>query len=123
MSSDKNLLINQVKIQRRFYQNVPLLSASPRVNEASKTLALARYLEPFPVSLLTCVNKLANMLKIHNTLSREKQEFIPIEAGRIRMYVCGLTVQDIPHLGHAMIAQYLADLRALDMLPEAVALA
>jgi len=101
VSSDKNLLINQVKIQRRFYQNVPLLSASPRVNEASKTLALARYLEPFPVSLLTCVNKLANMLKIHNTLSREKQEFIPIEAGRIRMYVCGLTVQDIPHLGHA----------------------
>ena len=41
------------------------------------------------------------MLKIHNTLSREKQEFIPLEAGRIRMYVCGLTVQDVPHLGHA----------------------
>ena len=41
------------------------------------------------------------MLKIHNTLSREKQEFVPLEAGQIRMYVCGLTVQDVPHLGHA----------------------
>jgi cysteinyl-tRNA synthetase len=41
------------------------------------------------------------MLKIHNTLSREKQEFIPIQAGKVSMYVCGLTVQDVPHLGHA----------------------
>ena len=41
------------------------------------------------------------MLKIHNTLTREKQNFSPIEPGRVRMYVCGLTVQDVPHLGHA----------------------
>ena len=41
------------------------------------------------------------MLKIHNTLAREKQDFIPIEPGKVRMYVCGLTVQDVPHLGHA----------------------
>jgi cysteinyl-tRNA synthetase len=41
------------------------------------------------------------MLKIYNTLAREKQEFIPIDPGKVRMYVCGLTVQDVPHLGHA----------------------
>jgi cysteinyl-tRNA synthetase len=41
------------------------------------------------------------MLKIHNTLTREKQVFSPIKPGLAQMYVCGLTVQDIPHLGHA----------------------
>jgi cysteinyl-tRNA synthetase len=41
------------------------------------------------------------MLKIHNTLTRQKQEFVPIEPGKIRMYVCGLTVYDDCHLGHA----------------------
>ncbi len=41
------------------------------------------------------------MLKIHNSLAREKQDFVPIESGKVRMYVCGLTVQDVPHLGHA----------------------
>ena len=41
------------------------------------------------------------MLKLHNTLTREKQTFVPIEPGKVRMYVCGLTVQDVPHLGHA----------------------
>lgn len=41
------------------------------------------------------------MLKIYNTLSREKQDFIPLETGRVGLYVCGLTVQDVPHLGHA----------------------
>lgn len=41
------------------------------------------------------------MLKIYNTLSREKQKFVPLQPGLISMYVCGLTVQDVPHLGHA----------------------
>jgi len=41
------------------------------------------------------------MLKIYNTLAKEKQEFIPIEAGKVRMYVCGMTVYDYCHLGHA----------------------
>jgi cysteinyl-tRNA synthetase len=41
------------------------------------------------------------MLKIHNSLVREKQDFIPIEAGKVRMYVCGVTVYDYCHLGHA----------------------
>ncbi len=43
------------------------------------------------------------MLKIHNTLTRAKQEFIPIEPGKARMYVCGMTVYDYCHLGHARV--------------------
>ena len=43
------------------------------------------------------------MLKIYNTLNREKQDFIPIEPGKVRMYVCGMTVYDFCHLGHARV--------------------
>ena len=43
------------------------------------------------------------MLKIHNTLTREKQDFVPIEPGKARMYVCGMTVYDYCHLGHARV--------------------
>lgn len=43
------------------------------------------------------------MLKIYNSLAREKQDFIPIVAGKIRMYVCGMTVYDYCHLGHARV--------------------
>ena len=43
------------------------------------------------------------MLKIYNTLARDKQEFVPIEPGRVRMYVCGMTVYDYCHLGHARV--------------------
>jgi cysteinyl-tRNA synthetase len=41
------------------------------------------------------------MLKIYNSLARRKQDFVPIEPGRVRMYVCGMTVYDYCHLGHA----------------------
>jgi len=40
-------------------------------------------------------------LRIHNTLSRELQPFAPIEPGHVRMYVCGITVYDLCHIGHA----------------------
>ena len=43
------------------------------------------------------------MLKIHNTLTRQKQAFVPIEPGRVRMYVCGMTVYDYCHIGHARV--------------------
>jgi cysteinyl-tRNA synthetase len=43
------------------------------------------------------------MLKIYNTLAREKQEFVPLVPGRVRMYVCGMTVYDYCHLGHARV--------------------
>lgn len=41
-------------------------------------------------------------LTIYNTLTRQKEPFRPIEAGRVRMYVCGPTVYDKAHVGHAM---------------------
>ncbi|MCE9632865.1 MAG: cysteine--tRNA ligase [Methylophilales bacterium] len=43
------------------------------------------------------------MLKLYNTLSREKETFTPIEPGKVRMYVCGMTVYDYCHLGHARV--------------------
>ena len=43
------------------------------------------------------------MLKIYNSLTRDKQEFVPITPGRVRMYVCGMTVYDYCHLGHARV--------------------
>lgn len=43
------------------------------------------------------------MLKIYNSLAREKQTFVPIEAAKVRMYVCGMTVYDYCHLGHARV--------------------
>ncbi len=57
------------------------------------------------------------MLKIFNSLSGEKQEFKPIEPGKVRMYVCGMTVYDFCHVGHArvmvvfdMVARYMRSL-------------
>ena len=41
------------------------------------------------------------MLKVHNSASRKLEEFAPREPGRVRMYVCGLTVYNDMHLGHA----------------------
>ena len=43
------------------------------------------------------------MLRIYNTLTRSKEEFHPIEPGHVRMYVCGMTVYDYCHLGHARV--------------------
>jgi cysteinyl-tRNA synthetase len=41
------------------------------------------------------------MLKIYNTLTQVKEEFIPIETGKVGIYVCGITTYDYCHLGHA----------------------
>lgn len=53
-------------------------------------------------------------LRIYNTLTKQKDEFIPQEPGKVRMYVCGPTVYDSCHIGHArsvvvfdVIARYL----------------
>ncbi len=43
------------------------------------------------------------MLKIHNDLTRSKEVFEPLEPGKVRMYVCGMTVYDLCHLGHARV--------------------
>ncbi len=53
-------------------------------------------------------------LFIHNTLTNKKEEFVPLEKGKVKMYVCGVTVYDDIHMGHArsmivfdMVARYL----------------
>ena len=43
------------------------------------------------------------MLQIHNSLTRQKEPFQPIAPGKVRMYVCGMTVYDYCHLGHARV--------------------
>jgi cysteinyl-tRNA synthetase len=43
------------------------------------------------------------MLRIYNSLARDKQDFVPIRPGEVRMYVCGMTVYDYCHLGHARV--------------------
>ena len=40
-------------------------------------------------------------LRIYNTLSRALEDFSPIEPGHVRMYVCGMTIYDLCHIGHA----------------------
>jgi cysteinyl-tRNA synthetase len=42
-------------------------------------------------------------LRIYNTLARDKQTFVPRRAGEVRMYVCGITVYDYCHIGHARL--------------------
>jgi cysteinyl-tRNA synthetase len=55
--------------------------------------ALANYAGPTPPRFMT--------LSIFNTLSRSIEVFVPIEAKRVRMYVCGMTLYDLCHMGHA----------------------
>jgi len=43
------------------------------------------------------------MLQIYNSLTRKKETFKPIRAGEVRMYVCGMTVYDYCHIGHARV--------------------
>jgi cysteinyl-tRNA synthetase len=43
------------------------------------------------------------MLKIYNSLTNKKESFKPIVAGQVRMYVCGMTVYDYCHIGHARV--------------------
>ncbi|PLZ02709.1 cysteine--tRNA ligase [Burkholderia sp. WAC0059] len=42
-------------------------------------------------------------LRIYNTLARDKQAFVPLQSGVVRMYVCGMTVYDYCHVGHARV--------------------
>jgi cysteinyl-tRNA synthetase len=54
------------------------------------------------------------MITVHNSLTGEKETLTPLEAGHVRMYVCGMTVYDLCHIGHArafvvfdVVARYL----------------
>ena len=53
-------------------------------------------------------------MKIYNSMTGKKEEFVPIEGNNVKMYACGVTVYDLSHIGHArqaivyaMIADYL----------------
>ena len=41
------------------------------------------------------------MLHLYNTRTREKARFVPLEDGKVGLYVCGITVYDLSHMGHA----------------------
>ncbi|HEX5133297.1 MAG TPA: class I tRNA ligase family protein, partial [Candidatus Krumholzibacteria bacterium] len=41
-------------------------------------------------------------LRVYDTLKRTITEFAPVHAGKVGMYVCGMTVQDRPHMGHML---------------------
>lgn len=43
-------------------------------------------------------------MKIYNTLTRRKEEFVPLEAGKVKMYACGITVSGDAHIGHGFQA-------------------
>jgi cysteinyl-tRNA synthetase len=49
------------------------------------------------------LSKIPLMLKIYNTLSKQKEEFKPINSEKVGMYVCGMTVYDYCHMGHARV--------------------
>ena len=74
-------------------------AAAPEVADARKWRCAA--------SLVTNLSRnrqpFMSALKIYNTLAREKQPFTPIEPGKVRMYVCGMTVYDYCHIGHARV--------------------
>ncbi len=44
------------------------------------------------------------MIRVYNTLTRKKEELVPLRPGEIRMYVCGVTVYDLSHIGHGRSA-------------------
>ncbi|CAE7252141.1 cysS, partial [Symbiodinium necroappetens] len=46
---------------------------------------------------------LAPELQIYNTLTRSKEKFTTLEPGVVKMYVCGVTVYDLCHIGHARV--------------------
>ena len=41
------------------------------------------------------------MLKVYNTLTQQKEEFKPLQSGKVGMYVCGVTPYNYPHIGNA----------------------
>src|ERR1035438_10471056 len=61
--------------------------------------SLDRYSSSCPATRRVAVS--SPMLKIHNSLTGEKEEFKPLRANEVRMYVCGMTNYDYIHVGHA----------------------
>ena len=47
-------------------------------------------------------------MKLFNTLTRRKEEFVPLEEGKVRMYVCGPTVYNLIHIGNPSFSSVVA---------------
>ena len=56
----------------------------------------------FPQNVIICIEE--NDMKIYNSLTRKKEEFTPIEEGKVKMYACGITVSGEAHIGHGFQA-------------------
>lgn len=65
---------------------------------------LERFDIRLPKSAILCYNEPCikdNIMKIYNTLTRRKEEFIPLSGNKVNMYACGITVSGKAHIGHA----------------------
>lgn len=76
----------------------PVLSDIKRLQE--ENLRLHKELKRL-VKEIRCVERKEIMMKIYNTLSKRKEEFVPLEEGKVKMYVCGPTVYNFIHIGNA----------------------
>lgn len=69
-----------------------------------RSLAFRYHAAPGAVRQAACrPEKNTSVLEIYNTLTRQKAPFKPIDPDNVRMYVCGMTVYDLCHLGHARV--------------------
>lgn len=74
------------------------LSPVPRYNTRFEISVKAAFVVP---NILTI--EIVILLKIYNSLTRQTEEFKPLEPGKVGMYVCGMTVYDYCHVGHARV--------------------
>ena len=81
--------------------------AGTHATELSPSLTTPRFFPLSPaanIPTMDAVSRLCQLpmtLRIHNTLSRQLETFTPIEPNHVRMYVCGITIYDLCHVGHA----------------------
>src|SRR5689334_15896485 len=88
-------------VWRMFSESTPARSASKRrVPRGSACSDDRKVSPPWPSSAW----RSASNVKVYNTMSRRKDELLPLKAGEVRMYVCGVTVYDFSHIGHARSA-------------------
>ena len=50
------------------------------------------------------ISERGGRMKIYNTLTGKKEDFVPVEKGKVKMYACGITAYDLCHIGHARSA-------------------
>ena len=79
----------------------PCSACSPGRPHGRPSERPSRPAAPAPATKAHFSHALAMTLRIYDTLTRALQDFYPIEPGHVRMYVCGMTVYDLCHIGHA----------------------